>query len=222
MRRLALLGLAVCVTACGCRDGSAGPSVETRVSPVLTEARERFTYRGKPIPPFFLTDFAGGFGAPDYYTGGSGYRICTVAVEGLFPIEGHDRSLYDNARLRHRKGFYTFDYGDEPRQPGVAGYFGYRFVGTAPCRITVLEYSGNTGGSAVCNGVILVRLEMEPYGIAGGKTERLVMRFVHDVIHGDRMHRDVKLDGNRLILGPMTTSLNYPNPVEPSRVIVLE
>ena len=43
-----------------------------------------FTFNGKPIPPFFLTDFAGGPEANDFWTCGMGSRIAAVSVPGLF------------------------------------------------------------------------------------------------------------------------------------------
>jgi hypothetical protein len=213
------------IVAAGCASDPIAPP-KTSPDPVIQEARTRFTYRGVPIPPFFLNDFAGGPGAPDYWKVGMGHRIAAVAVEGLFTRPGYDTSPYDLLPTRRIGPFYAFDYyeGSDRTQQAYGGYYGYRFIGTTPGGITVLEYVLCTGGSAVCYGVVLVRFSLEDLGAASTDPhKRLVMRFLDQMSWGDRVSRSVSLEENRLLLGPATSQLpGPPNPVEPALTIVLE
>ncbi|MBN2584102.1 MAG: hypothetical protein JXL80_13635 [Planctomycetes bacterium] len=185
---------------------------------VLLEARKSFTYQGKPIPPFFLADFHGGDEAPDFWLRETGDRIAAVAVEGLFFTR--DGSYADASVTMG--DFVRFSLpGDDGRD---RLNFGYRFLGTSPSGVTVLEYYGNTGGSGTPIGIVLVRFEIETVGATRAeKRERLVMRFIGEYCWGDRVYRDAELDGNVLKLGPMHTHIPaYQVGLEPAREVVLE
>ena len=192
---------------------------------VLKEAREKFTYEGKLILPYFLNDFAGGPGAPDLMHSGWGTRICTVAVDGLLPED--QEGAYAMQKTRELHGFYCFDHYADPLHPSdetYSGYFGYRFLGTTPGGVTVLEYLTGGSGSMIIQGVLLVRLDMEPTGVtASERREYLVMRFLQEMSWGDRVTREVRLDGNKLLLGPTNVSLPHQEDfVKPAETVLLD
>ncbi len=209
MRRIHVLAaalLAVGVVGCGEKPVASQPK---KAHPAVVEAQSHFTFKGKPIPPFFIADFYGGPGASDFWLRETGSRISAVAVEGLF-IKGD--GSYVGSVIEDRRdagGFISFyPPSDEPDRPRGNGYFGYKFVGTTPSGVTVLENIGNTGGSGTCVGVVFIRFEMESIGVTeAAKQERLVMRFLGAKSWGDRVYRDVKLAGNELRLGPETSHL---------------
>ena len=220
MRHHVLLISVMLSLATGCREAPKAANGDTAPDKTLQEAREAFTHQGEPILPYFLNDFAGGPGAPDYWKVGMGHRITTVAVGGL-----RDAPPYVLLKTRRIGGFYAFDYPDDPLSKEARGaYYGYRFLGTTPGGTTVLEYVLSTGGSAVCSGVLLVRFEIQQVGLAkSGTKKRLVMRFVSEMWWGDRVDRTVRLEGDKLLLGPATASLpGYQNPVEPARTVVID
>lgn len=148
-------------------------------------------------------------------------RIGTVAVEGLF---------YDNcdgaySGCKIAKGeLIRFELPNEGNGgPRGNGWFGYRFLGTTPSGISVVEYVGNTGGSGTVPGVMFLRFEMETIGYqSGGKKERLVMRFLGEQSWGDRVYREVKLVGNELRLGPERTNMPMAGPLDSARTIMLD
>lgn len=219
-----LICTAILLACAGCQNAATDPA---RGDPILREAREKLTYQGKPILPYFLNDFAGGPGAPDYMTeetlAGWGTRICAVAVDGLLS-EDHG-GAYGGQKTRHLHGFYCFDHYENPSDPThetYNGYFGYRFVGTTPGGTTVLEYLVGGSGSMIIQGVLLVRFDMEQAGVTPKERhKRLVMRFLQEMSWGDRVERDVRLEGNRLVLG--TTRPLLPGfDVESAETIPLE
>jgi hypothetical protein len=151
-----------------------------------------------------------------------GGRICAIAVEGLV-AEGD--GSYAGAKI-YEGEFVSFDVPshDEDLGPRGAGWFAYRFVGTTPSGITVLEYVGNTGGSGTIPGVLFVRFAMEWVGVTKEeKRERLVMHFLGEQSWGDRVYRDVRLEGNSLWLGPTRTDMPYEKEfAEPAQTMQLE
>lgn len=221
--------LAVAVLGCG-QNHAAPPTAP--LHPAVVEARAHFTYQGKRIPPFFVSDFMGGPGAPDFWFRESGHRISAIAVEGLF-AEG-DGSYAGLEITTHpadpddpQKGEFV-EFNEEP-EDGVdrsvrVPWHSYRFVGTTPSGITVLEQIGNTGGSGTVVGVLFVRFEMESVGVTKAqKKDRLVMQCLGSDTWGDRVYRDVRLEGNILRLGP--ESSHHPGNQEylkPAQTIVLE
>ena len=220
----ALVTLILAVGLGGCGEKSvARPRQQSH--PAVAEAQAHFTYKGKPIPPFFLTDFHGGPEAGNFWTRETGCRISSVVVAGLFV--GGD-GTYANSEIfdgRDDGGFISFCIlSDEDRGPVGSGLFGYRFVGTTPSGITVLEHIGNTGGSGTIPGVLFVRFEMESVGVTKDKKQdRLIMRFLGEQSWGDRVYRDVKLDGNSLWLGPTRTIIPaHKDLAEDERTILLE
>ena len=214
------VALALCLTvvAFGCTRKS-GPPVAQQVPPAVAEARAHFTYKGKLIPPFFLADFSGGPEADSFWTEGMGSRISAVVVDGLFAGNGP----YGGIQIRTDE-FVSFDLPGDVPTPRGAGWFSYRFLGTTPSGITVLEYCGNTGGSGTIPGVLFVRFEMESIGVTKDRKEqRLVMRYVGEECWGDRVYRDVKLNGNTLWLGPTSTTIPANERFdEPERTVVLQ
>ena len=213
---LAAVLLAVGVSGCG--EKPIAPLAQ-QVHPAVAEARAHFTYKGKPIPPFFLTDFSGGPNADSFWTERIGSRISAVAVGGLFQLGGPYGGIKVDA-----KEFVSFHLPGDGAGPRGAGRFSYRFLGTTASGITVLEYVGNTGGSGTIPGVIFVCFEMESIGVTKDeKQERLIMCFLGEYAWGDRVYRDVKLNGNTLWLGPTRTFIPINKEfAEPERAIVLE
>lgn len=214
---------ALVVTASGLAGCGKRPAAPVAQHPEVVEAQKHFTFRGAPIPPFFLADFYGGPNVGDFWTKGMGTRISTIAVEGLF--YEHSDGSYSGCRIESGNDFLRFDLptsGDIAK--GEAGWFSYKFLGTTPSGVTVLEYVGNTGGSGTVPGVLFVKFEMEPVGYtADGKRERLVMRFLGEESWGDRVFRDVELAGNELRLGPERSNMpGAQDDLEPARTILLE
>lgn len=215
---LTLTLLAVGLT--GCRKKPIAP-VKTSPHPLVVEAQNHFTYKGKPIPPFFLADFCGGPDGGDFWTKGMGARISAVAVEGLF--YEHGAGSYSGCTIEQSKDFVRFDL---PTRSGEAapsgGWFSYKFLGTTLSGITVLEYVGNTGGSGIVPGVVFLRFEVETVGYTeAGKQERLIMRFLGQQSWGDRVYREAELVGNELRLGPERSHMPG-GPLDPARTILLE
>jgi hypothetical protein len=219
MKRL-LVWIALLIAFAGCH-GSTLSDAFPREDSVLREAKETFTYKGKPIAPFFLTDFCGGEDAPDLWTREMGGRITSIAVEGL-SCEGdgsYAGTPFETGEL------VTFDLpADHAPVTGNPGWFGYRFIGTTTSGISVLEYKGNTGGSGTVIGVLFVRFEMASIGVtAGHKRDQLTMRFLGERSWGDRVYRDIRLEGNVLRLGPMQTTIPaYEEGLAPAEDVVLE
>ncbi len=205
----------------GCGGGST-TQPSKQANPVIIEAQTHFTYKGKPIPPFFLADFCGGPDAGDFWTQGMGERICAVDVAGFF-YDNSDGS-YSDRTVEHGE-FVRFDLpstGDEGSRG--AGWLSYKFLGTTPSGVTVLEYVGNTGGSGTIPGVVFIRFELETLGYTkAGKKDRLIMRFLGEESWGDRVYRDVTLVGNELRLGPERSHMpGATDSLEPARTILLE
>ena len=177
------------------------------------------------ILPYFLNDFAGGPGAPEVMTVGWGTRIYAVAVDGLRPED--QEGAYALQKIRHHNGFYGFDYRDDPLHPNdeiEPEYFGYRFLGTSPGGVTALEYLTFGSGSMVIQGVLLVRFDMGPTGVTPSeRRQRLVMHFLQEISWGDRVTREVRLEGDRLLLGPTQVSLPHQEDfVKPAETILLD
>lgn len=211
--------------------GSAGCGEEPETTPqppahpAVTEAQKHFTYKGEPIPPFFLAAFHGGPEADDFWLRPMGNRISCVVVEGLFVKGDGSYAGLEIDDRRNDGGFVSFDLpSDESLGPRGAGWLAYRFIGTTPSRVTVLEYVGNTGGSGTIPGVLFIRFEMETIGATKGEKQgRLIMRFLGEESWGDRVYRDVKLNGNSLWLGPTRTDIPaYKDLAEPERTIHLQ
>lgn len=223
-----IVTLAIHLTAVGLSGCGEKPAAQPQQQPhpEVAEAQAHFTYKGKPIPPFFLADFFGGPDAPDIWTREVGGRISSVAVAGLFVKSDGSYADLDINDEKDDGGFISFDLPSDESLggPGTNGYTGYRFVGTTPSGITVLEYACNTGGSGTLIGILFVYFEMQSFGVnREEKRERLIMRCLGAYGWGDRVYRDVKLDGNRLWLGPTRTGIPaYKNTMEPERTILLE
>lgn len=193
--------------------------------PVVVEARKHFTYRGKPIPPFFLADYSGGPYAPDAWFSEMGSRIASVVVEGLFIKSDGAYSRCEIEDATRDDGLVLFSFPvDQTASPYSAGWMGYRFIGTTPSGTTVIEYSHRTEGSAKFVGVLFVRFEMQSVGVTRQqRQDRLIMRCLGELCWGDRVYRDVKLEGNSLWLGPTRTDIaGYKDTLEPERIILLE
>lgn len=223
-----MIRLFACVallTVCAGCKGSGVATAPPNDNPVLREARDHFTYQGKPILPYFLNDFAGGPGAPDAMTVGWGTRICAVAIDGLRPQD--QEGAYASQETRHHNSFYGFDYREYPFHPSnatVPEFSGYRFLGTSPGGVTALEYLTFGSGSMVINGVLLVRFDIEQTGVTlNEQREHLVMRFLQELNWGDRVARDVRLEGNKLLLGPTRVFLPHQDEfVKPAETILLD
>lgn len=220
MKHVCLCAIMLTVVLGGCAGvPKTPPSLQVR--PELIEAQTHFTYKGRPIPPFFLADFYGGPDVGDFWTKGMGKRISAVDVAGLFYDESD--GSYSGCTV-DRNEFVRFDLpnGDDSEQ-GRAGWFAYRFLGTTPTGVTVVEYVGNTGGSGTIPGVVFLRFEWQPSGYTqAGSNSRLVMRFLGEESWGDRVYRDIKLVGNELRLGPERSNLpDERDSLEPARTIIL-
>ena len=200
--------LVVAASIGGCGGSPAGLSSEQSLE--LIEARTHFTYKGKPIPPFFLADFNGGPGAGEFWTRGAGARISRVVVEGLiYDDEEHSEGSYNDCSFTDGgDGVVIFDLSNSEEDEGGAGWLSYKFLGTTPSGITVLEYLGNTGGSGTFHGVMFIRFEIETIGYNSDvKEDRLVMQYLGEECWGDRVFRDVELVGNELRLGPTKSDI---------------
>jgi len=221
-KTFAFVGAILAMGFFGCGEKANTPQSQQAV-PEMAEAQTHFTFKGKPIPPFFLADLLGGPQANDLWMREMGCRVCSVAVEGLF-IEPD--GTYANCQIKSSAdGSVSFDLpSDESSGPRGAGWAGYKFVGTAPSGVSVLEYSVNTGGSGTVIGVVFLRVETESVGyIKGDKKDRLVLRFLGALDWGDRVFRDIKLEGNELRLGPERSHMpGAQDSLEPARTILLE
>lgn len=223
MRKMhALIGAILAMGLIGCGEKAAAPQPQ-QAAPEVVEAQTHFTFKGKPIPPFFLADFFGGPEANDFWIREMGCRISSVAVEGLL-IEPD--GTYANSPIKSSAdGHVSFDLpSDDPSAPRGGGWLWYKFVGTTPSGVTVLEYAGNTGGSGTVLGVVFLRVEMESVGYTkAAKKDRLVLRFAGEQSWGDRVFRDVKLEGNELRLGPERSDMpGAKDSLEPARTILLQ
>jgi hypothetical protein len=145
-----------------------------------------------------------------------------VDVAGLF-CDGSDGS-YTGCTV-DRGDYVSFDLPIDGGSDNVRnGRFGYRFLGTTPAGVTVLEYVGNTGGSGTILGVVFVKFELQRIGYtATDAHDRLVMRFLGAESWGDRVHRDVTLVGNELRLGPEKSDIPAAqDSLEQARVVCLQ
>lgn len=211
---LRAIGLGIVIgVLCGCHS-QAATEASAQPNSELLEAMAQCTFRGEPIQPFFLTEFCGGAQADEFWTEGMGQRVTAISVPGLC----NSRGSYAGAVI-HRGEYTSFALGNDGR---VTTEFGYRFCGTTPGGITVLEYFGNTGGSGTALGLLFVRFEIRTLGTTGtGMKDVLTMRFVGEERWGDRVRRSVRLDGNRLLLGPTQTDIPG-HKSDPGCSIVLE
>lgn len=191
-----------------------------KVHPEVAEAREHFTFQGKPIPPFFLMDFNGDPNTEAFWVDDTGPRIAAVAVDGLFS-EHNSYALLEVTS--EEDGWVSGDLGNDGDGRSL-GCISYRFIGTTPSGITVLETYEKGDGSARLIGVLFMRFNMETFGVTKEeKQERLVMRYLSGETWGDRVYRDIKLKGNQLWLSETRSDIPYDRDhPDPERTIIIE
>lgn len=162
----------------------------------LAEANAAFRLDGRPIHPGCLAEFAA-----DLWDGVFP-RVMAVDIQacaesekyGLWPVQENQGFLfYENARSRES--------------------FGYRYLGRTPGGIHVLDTWENGGGSGYFTAAMFVVFETRRFatnspgpesggvGSKGALNERLVMRCLGQVIHGDRDDGRIELRGDYLLLG---------------------
>ncbi len=164
--------------------------------PLLAEANKSFSYRSQPIHPGCVEEFLvslSDLGPP---------RVLVVDVGAC--MESDKTCTYP---VKEFEGFlfYTIP---EPEES-----FGYRHLGTTSSGVHVLDSWENGGGTGFFFRVVLVKFERQEYikegfdqGRKGGTVplvirNRLIMRCLGQIGHGDRDDGKVALKGDRLILG---------------------
>lgn len=162
----------------------------------LAEANSTFRIDGKPLHPGCLAEFRPDL-CDDVFT-----RVMVVDVQACAESE-----KYCVWPLKTYQGFLFYE-NTETKES-----FGYRYLGRTPGGIHVVDTWENGGGSGFFTAAMFVVFETRRFAtnasgpVAGGPrargavSERLAMRCLGQVGHGDRDDGRIELRGDTLLLG---------------------
>ncbi len=157
----------------------------------LMEANKKFKYKGKPIHPGCVEQF----NASLVDTGPPVIRA--VDVESCVNSNefAQDFNVNDD-------GYIVYEYGEE----GENKFFGYKYIGKASGGLHVLDTISSGGGTMVAKTIFLTRFGLENYKSFDdeGKInieKRLIMKFIGQIVRGDRDVGKVELKNNEILLG---------------------
>lgn len=171
VRRLLIPLLLVTLSGCRAEHEQANDPAATRDA-ALREAREHFTYRGKPVHPGVVQMFH------NWISDHSRSIVVGVDVAAAYGTnQFHQPVDVDGDWITHR-----------PRQDSSSGeWFRYRRAGTVGGDIHVLVTAHWAGGSLVATNLLFVRFDRELGTDGQGRSyDRLVLRPQREVALGDR------------------------------------
>jgi hypothetical protein len=156
----------------------------------LDEANKKFKYKGKPIHPGCVEQFNASLadtGPP---------IIRAVDVKSCINSNefAGDFKVNDD-------GYIIYEYGVEGEN-----YFGYKYIGKASGGLHVLDTISSGGGTMVAKTIFLTRFGLENYKSFDNEgkiniEKRLIMKFIGQIIRGDRDVGKVELKDNEIFLG---------------------
>ncbi len=152
----------------------------------LKEAREHFTYKGKPIHPGLVEEFEGWMS--DY---GPSITV-TVNVAASF-----DTNEYYDEKVKQEGSVIICG----PDSPEERDWYSYERIGTLSDGTCVLKTCAGGGGSGVFMDLLFVRFSVDECLFEGKKHEQLLMRVVNQYLLGDRDTAEIKVIGDRVIVG---------------------
>ena len=157
----------------------------------LVEANKKFKYKGKLIHPGCVEQFNASLadsGPP---------VIRAVDVESCV----NNNEFTEDFKVND-DGYIVYEYGEE----GENKFFGYKYIGKASGGLHVLDTISSGGGTMVAKTIFLTRFGLENYKSFDdeGKInieKRLIMKFIGQIIRGDRDVGKVELKDNEILLG---------------------
>jgi hypothetical protein len=190
-----------------CRSKSS--EVDTTVS--FKCSQEYFSYSGQPIHPKIIEDLT-------TWLSDGGDQVVSISLDDsqqcnryfgdikIKPIEGENPYI-----------FY--------REEG--SYFGYQYLGNTDSGVNILGISESGGGSGIFKSLLFVKIE-EDYGITFNDDtnvikkdrKRILVKKLGSVILGDRYSGELKIEGNRLLIGKDTG--DFANGSERNRIIEID
>jgi hypothetical protein len=171
-------------TGCETAKDTTAPSEEMRNA--LKEANEHFTYKGKPIHPGLVEEFEGWMS--DY---GPSITV-TVNVAASF-----DTNEYYDQNVEQR-GSVIIRGSNSPEE---RDWYNYERIGVLSDGTSVLKTCSGGGGSGVFMDLLFVRFSVDECLFEGEKHEQLLMRVVNQYLLGDRDMAEIKVVGDRVIVG---------------------
>lgn len=157
----------------------------------LLETNKKFKYKGKPIHPGCVEQF-------NATLADSGPPIIrAVDVEACVNSNefAEDFEVNDD-------GYIVYEYGEE----GESKFFGYKYIGKASGGLHVLDTISSGGGTMVAKTIFLTRFGLENYKSFDDEgriniEKRLIMKFIGQIVRGDRDVGKVELKNNEILLG---------------------
>ena len=123
-------------------------------------------------------------------------------------IDSQDSNRYsEEIKIRKIPGGYPFVYTEDEEN----GMFGYQYIGKTSSEIYILYISENGDGSGVFKNLMLVTIEKDKGAYFDENSlkitnlrERLIIKKLGEISLGDRWNGDLKVEGNKLIIGEDT------------------
>ncbi len=154
----------------------------------IQEANKNFTFKGKPIHPGLIKEFAG-------WISDSWQPITTsVDIAAAF-----DTNEYFDSEVEVKDNEYIFW-----QEEGRGEYFYYKWLGQLKNGLHVVETGDGGGGSGIFQDIYFVRFDVdEGLDPEGKKYNRLLMTVVSNHALGDRDDGEIKVisEENKVILG---------------------
>lgn len=154
----------------------------------IKEINEHFTYKGKPIHPGLIKEFAG-------WISDSWQPITTsVDIAAAF-----DTNEYFDSEVQVKDNGYVY-----LQEEGKTEYFYYKWLGQLKNGLHVVETGDGGGGSGIFQDIYFVRFDVgEGVDPEGNKYNRLLMTIVRNYGLGDRDDGEIKVlpEENKVILG---------------------
>ena len=170
----------------GCKPEKDATALSAEMRAALKEAQENFTYKGKPINPRLVQEFEGWMS--DY-----GPSI-TVTMNVAASFETNE---YYDENVEQRDGVIIWEADEDQERE----WYSYERIGVLSDGTSVLKTCFGGGGSGVFMDLLFVRFSVDMCLFQGERHEQLLMRVVNQYLLGDRDTAEVKVVGDRVIVG---------------------
>ncbi len=154
----------------------------------IKEINEHFTYKGKPIHPGLIKEFAGWIS--------DSWKPITTSVD---IAAAFDTNEYFDSEVEVKDSGYIY-----LQEEGKAEYFYYKWLGQLKNGLHVIETGDGGGGSGIFQDIYFIRFDIaEGLDPEGNKYNRLLMTVVRNHALGDRDDGEIKIlpEENKVILG---------------------
>ena len=169
-----------------CRPAFSGPPLS--IQSALAEANAKFTYKGKPIHPKLVQEFATWLS--DFC------RPKTISVDIAAAFDTNEYSDYD-VKIK-RNGYVYF------QEEKTSGYFYYKWLGRLKNGLHVLLTGDSGGGSGVFMDIYFVKFSIDKgFSPQGQPYPRLLMSIIRVYPLQDRYEGQIEVlpEENKVILG---------------------